>query len=223
MIQWVYERSSQARLLADVVVATDDAGLLEVVRNFGGRALMTSRRHGSGTDRVAEVAGLLDSDVFVNIQGDEPLISPNTIDAVCQPLIEDPGLLVSTACVELHEASEIATPHNVKVVTDRMGKALYFSRHPIPYQWEGSGRHFKHLGIYGYRRELLLRLPDMAASELERAERLEQLRFLEAGIEIRVVTVQENSVGVDTEADLERVRPFLENLAKIEAQSHTGR
>ena len=223
MIQWVYERSSQARSLADVVVATDDTRLLEVVRSFGGQAILTSSEHLSGTDRVAEVAEQVESDVFVNIQGDEPLISPNTIDAVCRPLAEDSELLLSTACVQLHEASEIASPHNVKVVRDRTGKALYFSRHPIPYLWAGSGRHFKHLGIYGYRRELLLRLPEMAASELEKAERLEQLRFLESGIAIRVVTVDDDSVGVDTEADLERVRPLLENLARVEVQSLTGR
>ena len=223
MIQWVYERSSQARSLSDVVVATDDIRIFEAVRNFGGQALMTSSEHRSGTDRVAEVAGQVESDVFVNIQGDEPLISPKTIDAVCQPFTEDPELLLSTARVELHEASEIATPHNVKVVTDRVGKALYFSRHPVPYLWHGSGRHFKHLGIYGYRRELLRGLEEIPVSELEKCERLEQLRFLESGIAIQVVTVDEDSVGVDTEEDLERVRPLLENLASKEVQSHTGR
>ena len=121
------------------------------------------------------------------------------------------------------KASEIATPHNVKVVTDRAGKALYFSRHPVPYLWDGSGRHFKHLGIYGYRRELLRGLEEIPVSELEKYERLEQLRFLESGIPIQVVTVDEDSVGVDTEEDLERVRPLLENLASKEVQSHTGR
>ncbi len=222
MIQWVYERSSQARTLTDVVVATDDVRIVETVRNFGGRALMTSTEHRSGTDRVAEVARKVESDAFVNIQGDEPLISPKTIDAVCQSLAENPELLMSTARVQLHETSEIATPHNVKIVTDRAGKALYFSRLPIPYVRGGAGRHFKHLGIYGYRRELLLGLEGIPASELEECERLEQLRFLESGIHIQVVTVDEDSVGVDTEEDLERVRPLLENLASREVQSHAG-
>ena len=223
MIQWVYERSSRARSLSGVVVATDDIRILEAVRNFGGQALMTSRDHRSGPARVAEVASQVESDVFVNIQGDEPLTSPKTIDAVCQPFTDDPELLLSTARVELDEALQIATPHNVKVVTDRVGKALYFSRHPIPYLWDGSGRHFKHLGIYGYKRELLLELEKIPVSELEKAERLEQLRFLESGIAIQVVTVDEDSVGVDTEEDLARVTPLLENLASREVQSHTGR
>ncbi len=214
MIQWVYERSIQAACLAEVVVATDDARILDVVRRFDGRAMMTSPAHESGTDRVAEVAARIESDVFINVQGDEPLISPKTIDAVCQPFAADPKLLMSTARVELFEASEIETPHNVKVVTDRSGRALYFSRHPIPYVRGESGRHFKHLGVYGYRRELLQRLAEIPVSELERSERLEQLRFLDSGISIQVVTVEEDSVGVDTAEDLERVRPLLENLAK---------
>ncbi len=214
MIQWVYERSLQAASLAEVVVATDDTRILDAVRKFGGRVTMTGSSHRSGTERVAEVAARIESDVFINVQGDEPLISPKTIDAVCQPFAAVPELLMSTARVELFEAGEIETPHNVKVVTDRSGRALYFSRHPIPYVRGKSGRHFKHLGIYGYRRELLRDLEQIPVSELEQSEQLEQLRFLDCGISIQVVTVEEDSVGVDTVEDLERVRPLLENLTK---------
>ena len=150
-------------------------------------------------------------DVFVNIQGSEPLISPATVDGVCKPFQLDPDLLISTACVPSTEASRISTPHGVKVVTSRTGGALCFSRHPIPWEWEGKGRRYKHPGLYGSRRAVLEMLPDPAPSRLEWTERLEQLRFLENGLRIQVVTVQEESVGVDTKEELERVRPLLEN------------
>ncbi len=214
MIQWVYERSLKADCLDEVLVATDDVRIFDAVRKFDGRVMMTSSSHQSGTERVAEVATRIESDVFINVQGDEPLISPKTIDAVCQSFLGDEEFLISTARVEIFKMSEIEAPDNVKVVSDRNGKALYFSRHPIPYLRGKEGRHFKHLGIYGYRRELLKSLEQIPASELERSECLEQLRFLDSGISIKVVTVKDDSVGVDTSEDLERVRALLENLIK---------
>ncbi len=212
MIQWVYERCLQASVLREVWVATDDERIMAAVERFGGRAMMTDSAHHSGTDRVAEVARRLAGDVFVNIQGDEPLISPATVDAVCRPFQEDPTVRAATARVALGSRLEAESPHVVKVVTDRFGRALYFSRAAIPFPRDGSGHFFKHIGIYGYRREFLLELDRLQPSPLEGSERLEQLRFLENGVPVQVVTVQEDSLGVDTPQDVDRVRPILQNM-----------
>ena len=211
LIQWVYERASQAEHLAEVLVATDDERVFQTVTDFGGRARMTRSTHLSGTDRVVEVAGAMEGDVFVNIQGDEPLIAPATIDAICVPFRKDPSLLITTARVAITDPTEEKSPHVVKVVVDRQGRALYFSRSPIPYPQSSPATFYKHLGIYGYRRDFLLTLFRLRPSLLERIESLEQLRFLEDGVEIRVILAEEDSIGVDTAEDVERVRPLLEN------------
>ncbi len=175
---------------------------------------MTRSDHQSGIDRVAEVAETVQGDVFVNIQGDEPLISADTIERVCSPFEGDPRVQVTTARVEITDPEEINNPHVVKVVTNDQGRALYFSRAPIPYLRNEPSSVYKHLGIYGYRREFLRMLSKLKPSKLEKVEALEQLRLLENGIPIQVVEVTKDSVGVDTLEDLERVRPLLENELK---------
>jgi 3-deoxy-manno-octulosonate cytidylyltransferase (CMP-KDO synthetase) len=214
MIQWVYDRASQASALAEVLVATEDERVLSAVEDFGGRALMTRSDHLSGLDRVAEVAEVVQGDVFVNIQGDEPLITADTIEKVCSPFKGKARVQVTTARVKITDPEAINDPHVVKVVTNEQGRALYFSRAPIPYVRNEPGAVYKHLGIYGYRREFLGMLAKLRPSRLEEIEALEQLRLLENGIPIEVVEVAEDSVGVDTLEDLDRVRPLLENELK---------
>lgn len=221
LIQWVYERALQVRRLSSLWVATDDERIRECVSAFGGKVMMTRSDHGSGTDRVAEVASRLEADVFVNIQGDEPLISGSTIDSVCRVFEKEPGAQVCTASIHLQEPEEARSPHVVKVVTDINGRALYFSRSPIPFERKPPAQYRKHLGIYAYRRDVLLNLYALSPSNLELTEGLEQLRFLENGMAVHVVEVPDDSVGVDTIEDLERVRPLLENLSQPQRESQT--
>ncbi len=210
MLQRVWERACQSRHLTDVVIGTDDARVLEVARNFGARAMMTDPGHPSGTDRVAEVARSESAEIVVNIQGDEPLIDPAAIDAAIQPLLDDPAVVMSTLKKRIEDAGEAADPNVVKVVTALNGDAVYFSRHSIPYERDSAaprpGLHFKHIGLYVYRREFLLSYSSLPIGPLERAERLEQLRALENGYRIRVVETAYDSLGVDTPEDLERAR-----------------
>src|SRR5262245_8638464 len=217
MIQHVYERSLQAKSVAEVVVATDDVRILRAVQAFGGQARMTSPLHRSGTDRVAEVAALSDADVVVNVQGDEPLIDPEALDAVVAPFHSDPSLMISTLSVD-GIAGELENPNVVKVVVDQDNFALYFSRSPIPFFRDaspavGKQRFFKHVGLYGYRRDFLTRLESLKDSYLEKAEELEQLRFLDNGYRIKVVNTRYQSLAVDTPEDLERVTAFIKERA----------
>jgi len=195
-----------------VIVATDDERIAHVVRQFGGDVRLTSPAHSTGTDRLAEAAAHLDCDLVVNVQGDEPLIDPADIDAVIEPLRDDAGLSMASACVRFADAAEAMDPNVVKVVTDRRGFALYFSRARIPFargpQATGAAP-FKHIGLYVYRREFLLTLAALAPTPLERSESLEQLRVLEHGFSIRMIETSHDSIGVDTPADLERVRRLL--------------
>ena len=218
MIQWVHQRARQASRLDDIIVATDDERIFRAVEGFEGKAVMTSVDHPSGTDRVAEVAQSIEGDVFINIQGDEPLIPTETIDSVCAPFERDADIQVTTACVQISDPAEVNSPHAVKVVFDPQGRALYFSRATIPHR-RGVGSVYKHLGIYGYRRDFLRVFSSLPVSPLEKIERLEQLRLLENGIPIHVVEVPQGSLGVDTDEDLDRVRPLLENEA---SGSRTG-
>jgi 3-deoxy-manno-octulosonate cytidylyltransferase (CMP-KDO synthetase) len=218
MIQHVYERSAHSSLLNEVLVATDDQRVLEVVMQFGGKAHLTSPGHLSGTDRVAEVASKLDADIIVNIQGDEPLISARMIENTILPLMEDATVQMSTLCRRITEAEEAFDPNVVKVVRDREGFALYFSRAPIPYHrslWRGIDSlpekaaiaiGYKHFGLYAFRRDFLFRFSSLPPSPLEQLEQLEQLRALENGYRIKVAETEEETIGVDTEQDLERVR-----------------
>lgn len=210
MIWWVWHNAKQAKTLSEVLVATPDEQIAEVVRGFGGIAVLTSPRHRSGTERLAEVAQSLSAEVIVNIQGDEPLMPPENIDAVARPLMEDPSLPMSSLMCPATE-EEKDKPTAVKVVVDKVGNALYFSRARIPYPRDPSAPAivYKHLGIYAYRREFLLQYASWEPTPLEQMEMLEQLRVLENGYRIRMVRVEQTSIGVDTEEDLERVRAII--------------
>lgn len=207
MIQHVYERARQAKEIERVIVATDDERICQAVMSFGGEVVMTSADHVSGTDRVAEVAKSLPVEVVVNIQGDEPLIKSEMIDEAVRPMVDNPRLEIITLKKEITHESELNNPNVVKVVTNETGFALYFSRSLIPYPRKKEGaRFYKHIGLYVYRKDILLRLTRLSPSSLEKTEGLEQLRALENGIPIKVVRTEHDSWGVDTEEDLERVR-----------------
>ena len=212
MIEHVYRRTQQARGLARVVVLTDDARIAEAVRAFGGDVEMTPADCASGTDRIAFAARAWQADAVINVQGDEPLIDPAAIETVADGLRTSGDRVVTLAAPA--RASEVEDPNAVKVVCDRSGNALYFSRARIPYQRDpepaSSTPVFKHLGIYGYPRTLLLRLAALRPTPLEQAESLEQLRALENGIPIRVLTIDHAEPGVDTLEDLERAAARLE-------------
>ncbi len=219
LIQHVVERCQEARSLREVIVATDDTRIWEVAQNFC-RAEMTSPDHPSGTDRLAEVVQRCQCDAAVNIQGDEPLIDPAVIDAVAGALA---GAEMSTAATPIRAEAEYADPNVVKVVVNTAGRALYFSQRTIPYVREAASGSIagqlaafpflNHIGIYGYRREALLRLVGFPVSPLERAERLEQLRALENGLNIAVVRVEYDSVGVDVPGDVARVEKILNSAS----------
>jgi 3-deoxy-manno-octulosonate cytidylyltransferase (CMP-KDO synthetase) len=232
MIQHVYERASQARFVDTVLVATDDPRIVAAVEAIGGQAVMTSSAHPSGTDRIAEVATRYASDIVVNVQGDEPCIAPQAIDAMIQPLRDDDAVSITTLAHPLRDVADLLTPHVVKVVVDRQGDALYFSRAPIPYDrhaWPQSPQMlaaagvspglppgcFRHLGLYAYRREVLLHLARLPRSTLEQVEQLEQLRALEHGYRLRVVQTTYESVGVDTPADIWRAEQMLRQTGAV--------
>jgi len=208
LIQHAYERACQARLAERVIVATDDERIAAAARVFGAEVVMTRADHPSGTDRVAEAAADLDTDLIVNLQGDEPLIDPATIDAAIAPLAASDTIPMGTVCCPVEEVADLADPNVVKVVCDRGGFALYFSRLPIPFVRDhgADATRYRHIGLYVYRRDFLLGLGRLGPTPLEQAERLEQLRVLEHGHRIRVVVVPGASPGVDTPADLERLR-----------------
>jgi 3-deoxy-manno-octulosonate cytidylyltransferase (CMP-KDO synthetase) len=205
MIARVYEAAKKSPLLQDVIIATDSDEVLQFAQTRGWKAQMTSDRHRSGTDRVYEVARRVAADVYVNIQGDEPLARPEHLDALLGPM-QDPNVMVSTIKTPC-PPPDVDNPNAVKVVTGLDGRALYFSRSTIPFDRDRTGnvRYFKHLGFYAYRRAALERFCNLPESKLEASERLEQLRFLDNGIDIYVAETPFNTVGVDTEEDLRRV------------------
>jgi 3-deoxy-manno-octulosonate cytidylyltransferase (CMP-KDO synthetase) len=211
MIEHVYRRASAARSIASVIVATDDERIADAVRAFGGTVRMTSARHRSGTDRLAEVARDLTCDHVVNVQGDEPLIEPAMIDEAVRPFSAEPALEMSTLRRRIDDPAEAINPNVTKVVVDRDGYALLFSRAPIPYAREGCppARVWRHVGLYVYRRDVLLRFAALAPTELEQSEALEQLRALEHGIRIKALETTYDAIGVDTPDDLERVRRMI--------------
>jgi 3-deoxy-manno-octulosonate cytidylyltransferase (CMP-KDO synthetase) len=223
MIQHVYEQACRATRLDEVIIATDDERIAAAVRAFGGRYEMTSDTHRSGTDRLAEVAGRVDCDLIVNIQGDEPMIEPAAIDAAAEPFFSGEAERFGTIATPITDIREHLEPSTVKVVVDRTGHALYFSRAPLPYfRLDASGDDWpadkprqhpesgvwplKHIGLYVYTRETLLWYAALDPTPLEQTEKLEQLRALENGCPIRVVQVDYSPIGVDTPEDLERVR-----------------
>jgi 3-deoxy-manno-octulosonate cytidylyltransferase (CMP-KDO synthetase) len=214
MIQHVYERACRAGRVDQVIVASDDQRILDTVQSFGGSARLTASSHRSGTDRVAEVAAQCDAEIIVNVQGDEPLIAPQSLDAVIEPFYSDPELMISTLSSSGSSPEELQNPNVVKVVVDKDGFALYFSRSPIP-SFHSASRlgqvqtFYKHIGLYGYRKKFLEQLPTLKESFLERAEGLEQLRFLENGYRIKVVNTAYESLAVDTPQDLERINHLI--------------
>jgi 3-deoxy-manno-octulosonate cytidylyltransferase (CMP-KDO synthetase) len=220
MIQHVVERAGQAMLVERVLVATDDQRIVDAVHGFGGEAVMTSPDCRSGTDRIAEVVRSLSGvDIVVNVQGDEPLIPPTMIDAAVKPLWEDPLILVGTLVRRIARSEELNDPAVPKVALDRNGRCLFFTRSPIPHgrdipqeAWLDHYTYYRHIGIYVFRRSFLLRYALLEQTPLERAEQLEQLRILEHGYSIHAAVTEEESMAVDTPADLERVRRIMESL-----------
>jgi 3-deoxy-manno-octulosonate cytidylyltransferase (CMP-KDO synthetase) len=212
MIEHVYRRAAAARLVHGVIVATDDERIAAAVRGFGGAAIMTRAEHVSGTDRIAEVVATLPCRAVVNLQGDEPLIEPATIDAAVKPLLDDSTVDISTISRPFLSPEEFRNPNVVKVVTNARGDALYFSRAPIPFARDRGlpAPARAHVGLYVYRRETLLKLAGLAAAPLEILESLEQLRALAHGFRIRVVDTTHAAAGVDTPEDLARVRQLVE-------------
>lgn len=204
MICRVYERALKAQSMSEVLVATDDERILAVVKEHGGKAMLTAKNHPTGTDRLAEVAAAYpEVDVIVNVQGDEPLIEPKLIDELAAVFTEDENLQMATVMTPMVSEEEKNNPNNVKVITDRNGYALYFSRSLIPYPRNDEGVPvYKHIGIYAYRRDFLLKYAKMAPTPLESTESLEQLRALENGYKIKVVKTDYRFVGVDTAEDL---------------------
>jgi len=232
MVQHVWERVRVAQAVDRVLVATDDERIATVVRGFGGEVVMTSRDHATGTDRLAEAAAGTDAEIIVNVQGDEPMLEASFIDAMVASLRAEPGLAMATVSLPLADVEEMLSPAVVKVVTDARGDALYFSRSPIPFVREvvdSLGEHQrgewlraaaaqaiarrlarKHVGLYAYRREALLRFASLPPAPLEQAESLEQLRALHHGMKIRVVPMEgQSGVAVDTPQDLERARAIM--------------
>jgi len=210
LIQHVYENVKEAQSLNDVVVACDDQKLVDAVKNFGGKAVLTSTEHQSGTQRIQEVAGKISADIYVNIQGDEPLMPGSNVDLLIQSFSERKEFLVGTLALRKNDSEEYGNRNVVKAVLDQNGKALYFSRSPIPcYRDGGETSFWKHLGIYAYRAEFWKHYKEMKSSLLEQAEKLEQLKFLENGVSIQVVETRYDSIGVDTEEDLMLVKRLL--------------
>ena len=234
MIQYVYEGVRQSKLIDEVIVATDDQRILEAVKSFGGKAIMTSPTHSTGTDRVAEVAKKLRSEIIVNVQGDEPLIKGGIIDKAIRPLLTDDTLHMSTLITRIEEVRDWLNPHIVKVVVDQRNFALYFSRSPIPFPRDlnigrlesnpfGTERPlpkkiFKHIGVYVFRRKFLLHFSKMKPTPLEKLEKLEQLRALENGYPIKVTPVDYEPICVDTPEDLQKVLAHLPHPLQIAAK-----
>jgi 3-deoxy-manno-octulosonate cytidylyltransferase (CMP-KDO synthetase) len=209
MLQHVWERSRQARLIHELLIATDDERIRGAAEAFGARVVMTRSDHVSGTDRAAEAAAGTGAEIIVNIQGDEPLIDPDAIDTAISTLLDDPTCQMATLKKRILAPEEVQNPNVVKVVTGHDGCALYFSRSPVPHNRGGHAVYWKHIGLYVYRRALLLGYSSLPRGPLEDTEKLEQLRALENGIKIRVAETTHETVGVDTPADLAAVERLL--------------
>lgn len=214
MIVRVYQQASKAKRLTGVIAAVDDERVYEAVVQNGGQAMMTAKDHPTGTDRLAEVAAAHpEAELIINVQGDEPMIEPDIIDELAAAFEEDPELMMATVMSPMDNQADIDNPNNVKVVTDKKGYALYFSRSPLPYFREKTSMTvYKHIGIYAYKRDFLLNYAKMEPTELEKTESLEQLRALENGYRIKVIRTDFHFVGVDTPEDLEAVNIAYKQL-----------
>jgi len=214
MLQHVWERAKQCRMLDDLIIACDNEIILKVATEFGAHAVMTSKEHTCGTDRISEVVNPLDVKVIINIQGDEPLVHPMMIDNLARALIEDKSINMATLMKKIDNLADIADPHVVKVVVDKDNFALYFSRAAIPFLAANSGIsqgvYYKHIGLYGYTKDFLFTYKNLPVSTLEKTEKLEQLRVLQEGFKIKVIETDFETIGVDTAEDLERVKEELQ-------------
>ncbi len=212
IIQWVYERAKKSKLANDVIVATDDERIFNTVKEFGGKVVMTSTEHKCGSDRLVEVVKKDETiDIVVNVQGDDPLIKPESIDEAIKILINDNTADISTLIREIKDEEEFNNPNVVKVVFDNSSNALYFSRSPIPFMRnKGKAQAYGHIGLYVYKRNSLLKMSDFSQSDLELAESLEQLRALQNGMKIKVAKVDYKPVGIDTPADLEEFKQYCQ-------------
>ncbi|MEI7475587.1 MAG: 3-deoxy-manno-octulosonate cytidylyltransferase [bacterium] len=213
IIQWVYERASRSKLAGKVIVATDEYKIYNAVKAFGGNVVMTSPTHNSGSDRISEVV-LKDAEIeiIVNVQGDEPLISPESIDKSIEVLLKNDQIDISTLIRKINDKNEVENPNLVKVVFDSQGNALYFSRSPIPYaRNEEYAEYYGHIGLYAYKRESLLKMVSLDQSSYELSESLEQLRALQNGMKIGVIEVDYTPIGIDTPEDFEKFKELLKN------------
>ena len=216
MIERVYERAKKAKTAQKVIVATDDERIVKAVEGFGGEARMTRSDHRTGTERIAEVAAHTDGEVFVNVQGDEPLLDPTAVDTAVAALMEEPAAAIATVAVPIRTPADIMDPNVVKTVLDFDDNALYFSRAPIPWVRDAAhkihAKHLKHLGLYVFQKDALLEYPTLPQGELERIEQLEQLRWMENGWKIRVAEVEHDAVSVDVPEDVAKVEALLAKM-----------
>lgn len=214
MLQHVWERAKQCRMLDDLIIACDNEIILKVATEFGAHAVMTSKEHTCGTDRISEVVNPLDVKVIINIQGDEPLVHSMMIDSLARALMEDRSINMATIMRKIDNLADITDPNVVKVVVDKDNFALYFSRAPIPYLAANSevtqATYYKHIGLYGYTKDFLFTYKNLPVSSLEKTEKLEQLRVLQEGFKIKVIQTNFETIGVDTVEDLERVKAELQ-------------
>ncbi len=219
MIQWVYENAKSSKFINHVLIATDDERILNSAKSFGADVIMTPPDITTGTDRVACLIKEFDADIVVNIQGDEPLMSADMIDSAIEPFLKEENIEISTLAVKINDVETLFNPNVVKVVFDKNNYALYFSRSPIPFcrdaqnkdEWLNLGNYYKHIGIYVYSRDSLFKFVNLKRSKLEEIEKLEQLRALENGMKIKVVITDKDTIGVDTQSDLEKVIQILKN------------
>jgi len=213
MIQHVWERAKQSKILDDLIIACDNELVLQVALDFGAKAVMTSKQHTCGSDRISEVVNPLDVKIVVNIQGDEPLVNPMMIDNVARALLDDSSISMATIKKRITDPALINDPNVVKVVTDKNDFALYFSRASIPYPAAGAEVepvYYKHIGLYAYTKDFLFTYRNFPVSGLERTEKLEQLRALDEGFRIKVIETKFDTFGVDTPEDLEKLKIYME-------------
>ena len=212
LIQRVFEQVKKSKKVSDIFIATDSEKIIKIVESFGGKAILTSSKHQSGTDRIAEAVQNLETDFIINVQGDEPLISPNLIDSLISVLENDDEVSFVSAMRKIDNLEDLDNPNCVKVITDFSQNAIYFSRSKIPFSRDNNFQnYFQHIGIYGYKKDFLLKYSRLPQTVLEQAEKLEQLRAIENGLKIRMVETEYKSIGVDTLADLEKVRQIWKN------------
>lgn len=226
MIQYVFEQAKKSKCLDDVLIACDDERILKAAQNFKAKAVLTSKDHPSGTDRIAQAVKNISCGLVINIQGDEPLIEPSVIDQLASAMREERSALVGTVIKKVETTEEIEDPNIVKVVIDHHGYALYFSRSVIPYPRDQKNftglTYYKHLGIYAYRKDFLLNFKNLPKSKLESAEKLEQLRILEAGYKVKTTITDVDTIGVDTLEDLKKVEEAMQRLREEGVSSGRG-